>query len=88
MSVNQKEKIPEYNKRVCFIRRSITNIITLKKITEQYIATYDINYQMSIVNREGSFLSNMGFLIHDSGLHYCEPPRTDLVFLNTVSKNK
>ena len=43
---------------------------------------------MFIVYREGSGLPNMEFLIHDSGLHYYGPPKKDLVFLNTVSKDK
>ena len=30
----------------------------------------------------------MEFIIHDSGLYYYEPTNMDLVFLNTVSKNK
>ena len=30
----------------------------------------------------------MEFRMHDSGIHYCEPTKKDLVFLNTVSKNK
>ena len=40
-SVNHKAKIPGYNKRVWFSIRAITNIITLKKLTEQYRVTYD-----------------------------------------------
>ena len=34
MSVNNKSKIPGYNKRVWFSRRDITNIIALKSLTE------------------------------------------------------
>ena len=30
----------------------------------------------------------MEFLMHGSGIHYYEPPKKDLLFLNTVSKNK
>ena len=30
----------------------------------------------------------MEFLMNGSGIHYYEPPKNDLVFLNTVSKNK
>ena len=88
ISVNHKAKIPGYNKRVWFSRRAITNIITQKNLTKQYIVTYDSNYQMFIIHREGTYLTNMENIIHDSGLHYYEPTKKDLVFLNTVSKNK
>ena len=77
-----------YNDRVWFSRSAITNIIALKNITEQYIFTYDISYQMFIVHRKVIDLPNMECLIHDSGLHYYEPTKKDLVFLNTISKNK
>ena len=30
----------------------------------------------------------MEFIMHDSGLHYYEPPKKYLVFLNTEYKNK
>ena len=30
----------------------------------------------------------MKFIMHDSGLHYYEPTMKDIVFLNTVYKNK
>ena len=38
---------------------------------------------MFFVHREGSGLPNMEFLMYDSGLHYNEPTKKDLVFLNT-----
>ena len=68
MSINQKSKIPGYNKRVWFRRRSITNIIALRNLTEQYIFTNDRNYHMFIVHREVSGLPNMKFIMHNSGL--------------------
>ena len=71
-----------------FRRRYITNIIALKNLTEQYRVIYDSNDQMLIVHREVAGLLNMEFLMHHLGLHYYEPPKKDLVFLNTVSKNK
>ena len=43
---------------------------------------------MFIVHREEVGLPNMKFLIQESGLHYYEPPKNDLLFLNNVSKNK
>ena len=30
----------------------------------------------------------MEFLMHSSGIHYYKPPKNDLLFLNTVFKNK
>ena len=53
MSVDQKAKIPRYNKRMWFIRRAITVIIAPKRLTEQYIVIYDSNDQMHILHREG-----------------------------------
>ena len=88
ISINYKAKIPGYNNRLWFSRRNITNIIALKNLTERYIVTYERNYQMLIVHREGTGLPNMEFLMHDSGLHYYKPPEKDLVFINTVSKDK
>ena len=43
---------------------------------------------MFILHREVSGPPNTQFLMHDSGLHYYEPPKKDLIFLDTVSKNK
>ena len=88
MTVNNKSKIPGYNKRVWFSIRDITNIIALKILNEQYIVTYDRNGQMFIVHRDGTDLPNMEFIMHDFGLHYYGPTKKDLVFLNTFSKNK
>ena len=42
---------------------------------------------MLILKWEITDLPNMGFIIHDSVLHYYEPTKKDLVFLNTASKN-
>ena len=36
MPVNQESKIPGYNKSVWFRIRAITNIITIRNLTEQY----------------------------------------------------
>ena len=88
MFVNQKSNIPRYNKRVWFNRRAITNIIALKNLTGYYRVTYDSNDQMFIAHREGIDLPNMEFIMHDPGLHYYEPTKKNLVFLNAVSKNK
>ena len=84
MSANQKENITGYNKRVWFIIRAITNTIALKNLTEQYKVTYDINEQMFIVHTNVSGLLNMEFQMHDSGLHYYEPTKKDLAFLNNL----
>ena len=65
MSVNKKPNIPGYKNMVWFSRRAITNIIALKKITDQYIVTYDKNDHMFILHREGSGLTNMEFIIPD-----------------------
>ena len=59
ISVNNKSKIRGYNKRVWLIRRYITNIIAMENLTEKYRVAYDRNYQMFIVQREGTDLPNM-----------------------------
>ena len=41
---------------------------------------------MFIVHMEVAGLPSMEFLMHDYGLHYYEPPKKDLLFLNPVSK--
>ena len=43
---------------------------------------------MLIVHMGKSGLPNMECIMHKSGLNYYEPPKQDLLFLNTVSKNK
>ena len=43
---------------------------------------------MFIVHKEGKDLPNMEFLMNYSGLHYYEPTKKDLVFLNPISKRK
>ena len=59
----------------------------MNKITEQYRVIYDIINNIFIVHKDGAGLQNMEFIIHDWGLHNYEPPKKDLVFLNTASKN-
>ena len=88
MSINQKENIPGCNRRVWFSRRAITNIISLKNITGHYRVTYYSNDHLSVIHREVTYLPNMEFLMHNSVLNWYEPTKKDLVFLNTVSKNK
>ena len=88
MSVNQKEKIPGYYKKMWFSRIAITNIIAIKKPTEKYRVTYNSNDQMFIVHREEAEKPNTESLMHDSGLNYYEPTKNDLSLLKTLSKNK
>ena len=88
VSVNNKAKIPGYNKMMWFSRRDITNIVALNNLTENYIVTYDINDQVFVVHREGVGLPNMVFVLHDSGIRYYETTKKYLVFLKTVNKDK
>ena len=69
MSINQKEKIPGYNNNVWFSRRDITKIIALKNLTENYRVTYHSKEQVFIVHRDITDLTNMEFIMHNSGLH-------------------
>ena len=43
---------------------------------------------MFIVHRQVAGLPNLEIIIHYSSLHYYEPPKKDILFINTVSKNK
>ena len=43
---------------------------------------------MFVVHREEAGLPNIEFLMQNSCLYYYEPPKNDLSFLETVSKNK
>ena len=71
-----------------FIRRAITNIIAIKKLTEKYRVTYNSNDQMFIVHREEAGKPNTESIMHDSGLNYYEPPKNYLSLLKTLSKKQ
>ena len=43
---------------------------------------------MLIVHREVAGLQSLQFIMRDSGVHWYETPKKDLVFLKNVSKNK
>ena len=69
MSANHKFNTPGYDKNMWVTGKPITNIITIKNLTEQYRVTYDSNSHMLIVHREILGLPKMKFLLHNSGLH-------------------
>jgi hypothetical protein len=51
--------------------------------------TYDSDDMMFVVHRESESKPNMEFRMHECGLHYYDPMKTEhLVFVSTVSKNK
>jgi hypothetical protein len=84
MEVTQKATMEEYNKTVWFSTRSITNIIALRNLIDQY--SDDL---MFIVHRESESKPNMEFKMHKRGLHYYDPRKEHhLTFVNTVSENK
>ena len=68
--VNKKAHILGYNKKVWFNRRDITIIIELTNLTKKHQVTYNINDQIFILHREEADLTNMEFLMHESGLNY------------------
>jgi hypothetical protein len=51
MEVSHKANLPGYNKSVWFSTRSLTNIIALRNLIEQYRVTYDSADLMFVVNR-------------------------------------
>ena len=51
MVVNHKAKMVGSHKNIWFIKRAITNIITLRNVIQQYRFTYDSEDKMFIVHR-------------------------------------
>jgi hypothetical protein len=89
MVVTRKVTMPGYNKDVWFRTRSITNIIALSNLIQQYCVTYDSDDKMCAVHQESQGKPNMEFCMHKCGLHYYDPRNENhLAFVNTVSENK
>jgi hypothetical protein len=89
MVVTQKETMMGYKKTVRFSTRSITNIIALRNVIDQYRVTYDSYDLMFVVHGESESKPNMEFRMHESGLHYYDLRKEHyLTFVNTVSENK
>jgi hypothetical protein len=88
MVVNRKAEMIGYNKSISFSKLAITNIIDLRNLIEHYCFTYDSDYLMFVVHRESESKPNMDFRMHQSGLHYYDPRKEHLSFVNTVSENK
>jgi hypothetical protein len=78
-----------YNKYVWLSTRSITNVIALRRLIDQYHVTYDSDDLMFVVHQESESKPNMESRMHESVLH-CYDPRKEnhLTFFNTVSNNK
>jgi hypothetical protein len=89
MVVNRKATMDVYNKTVWLSTRSITNIIALRNLIDQYPITYDSDDLMFVVHQESESKPNMEFKMHKSGLHYYDPRKEHhLNSVNTVSENK
>jgi hypothetical protein len=74
-----------YHKNVWFSKKAIINIMTLCNLIQQYHITYDIDDLMFVVHRESESKPNMEFNMHECGLHYYEPSKTEhLAFISTV----
>jgi hypothetical protein len=92
MLVSQKASIPGYTKQVWFSSRAITNIVALGNLIQQYNVTYNSNELMFVVHQEPQ-KPNMEFKMHESGVHYYDPPIPNnkmiehLTFVNTVAEN-
>ena len=57
--VKRMSKISRYNQTTWFIKKSITNIFSLKSMTKHYIVTYNRNDETFSMQREESGLPNM-----------------------------
>ena len=88
MVVTHKAKMAGYHKNIWFSKRSITNIIALSNIIQQYRVNYYSEDNMFIVHREAEGKPNMEFIMHKSGLHYYDLRNKHFAFINTVSGNK
>jgi hypothetical protein len=88
MTTKKKATINGYKKRVWFNKDAITNIFSLKNLTEQYRVTYDSDDKKFVVHREKDGKPNMEFRMHPSGLHFFDPEEMHYVFVNTVTGNK
>jgi hypothetical protein len=89
MVVTRKAMMEGYNKTVWFSTLSITNIIALRNLIDQYRVTYDNDDLMFVVHRESESKPNMEFKMHKSGIHYYDPRKEHhLTFVNTVSEKK
>jgi hypothetical protein len=89
MVVTRKARMMGYNKTVWFSTRTITNIIALRNLIDQYRVTYDSDDLMFVVHRESESKKNMEFRMHESGLNYYDPRKEQhLTFVNTVLEKK
>ena len=91
MLVNHRSKITENYQTTCFSNKSITNIVSIKNMTKQYIVTYDTNYETSVMHSKESGLPNMELQMNSLGLHMYypfEPNKSNKNFINTFSENK
>ena len=52
MLITNKSQVSGYNSQVWFDQKSITNIIYLKNLINQYFVTYDILYEMSLSTKK------------------------------------
>jgi hypothetical protein len=67
MLVTREATMPGYDKDVWFSTRSITNIIALSNLIQQYRVTYDSDDKMFFVHRESQGKPNMEFCMHKCG---------------------
>jgi hypothetical protein len=58
---------------VWFLKKSITNILSLKHIKQTYHVSYECEDDMFTIHREDHGLGNVVFRMHISGLHYHDP---------------
>jgi hypothetical protein len=87
--VTRKTYMTGYHKTVWFSKKAITKIIALHNLIQKYCVTYDSDDLMFVVKQESESKPNMKFCMHECGLHYYDPRKTEhLALVSTISKNK
>ena len=88
MIITHREQVASYKPHVCFVQKSITNLISSKNTNKQYCFTCDRLYETLIIHQEEYGKQNMSFIMNGSGLHYYDPEDEDFLFVKSVSDNK
>ena len=82
MLITHKAQVDSYKPHVWLYQKSITNLIYLKNIINQYPITYYSLDEILIFHQEEHGKHNMHFRMNYSSLHYYDPEDEEL-FLST-----
>lgn len=87
LNVNHIADIGENQPLAWFSSSAITNILSLKEVMQKYHVTYDSCDEAFVVYWEEYGMPNMLFTMHNSGLHFYNPKKTEFTFIVTVKDN-